>query len=138
MLNFTHTRVILPFHSYQKSKSHDSVTAGFFLLTLLFYFCHTPCFYYISRYLIEQQLNFNSIPLLQDLYDRDYMDAYLHQSLCVSSVVKMLQAQKEENWTLPLMYTVCLDLRLVAQKAEGFNNCKYFCCFVTLKKPLEP
>ncbi|KPJ01261.1 PCI domain-containing protein 2-like [Papilio xuthus] len=55
------------------------------------------------------------------LHDKDYMDAYENQSACVASVVKMLQGQKDENWSLPLMYTVCLDLRLVAQKAEGCN-----------------
>lgn len=53
------------------------------------------------------------------------MEAYDNQSACVAAVVKMLQAQKEENWTLPLMYTVCIDLRLVAQKAEGCNR-KFF------------
>ncbi|KAJ0178686.1 hypothetical protein K1T71_005461 [Dendrolimus kikuchii] len=49
---------------------------------------------------------------------KDYTEAYYHQSACVASVVKLLQIQREENWSLPLMYTVCLDLRLVAQKAE--------------------
>ncbi|KOB64327.1 PCI domain-containing protein 2-like protein [Operophtera brumata] len=53
------------------------------------------------------------------LHIQDYEEAYDHQSACVSCVVRLLQMQKEENWTLPLMYTVCLDLRLVAQKAEA-------------------
>lgn len=53
------------------------------------------------------------------------MEAYNQQSACVAGVIKLLQAVKEENWTLPLMYTVCLDLRLVAQKVEGVD-CKYF------------
>ncbi|KAG6441418.1 PCI domain-containing protein 2 homolog [Manduca sexta] len=53
------------------------------------------------------------------LYSQDYIDAYNHQSACVAAVVRLLQVQKEENWSLPLMYTVCLDLRLVAQKAEA-------------------
>ncbi|XP_013139114.1 PREDICTED: PCI domain-containing protein 2 homolog [Papilio polytes] len=56
------------------------------------------------------------------LHDKDYMEAYDSQSACVASVVKMLQGQKDENWSLPLMYTVCLDLRLVAQKAEECNH----------------
>lgn len=46
------------------------------------------------------------------------MEAYKHQATCAQSVVKMLQAMKEENWSLPVMYTVCLDLRLLAQKCE--------------------
>lgn len=53
------------------------------------------------------------------------MEAYDSQSACVAAVVKMLQGQKDENWSLPLMYTVCLDLRLVAQKAEECNR-KFF------------
>lgn len=47
------------------------------------------------------------------------MEAFEHQSACVACVVKLLQNQKEVNWGLPVMYTVCLDLRLVAQKAEA-------------------
>jgi nuclear mRNA export protein PCID2/THP1 len=32
--------------------------------------------------------------------------------------VKLLQAMKEENWCLPVMYATCLDLRLLALKCE--------------------
>ncbi|XP_004933693.1 PCI domain-containing protein 2 homolog [Bombyx mandarina] len=56
---------------------------------------------------------------LKALYASDYIEAYDHQSICVASVVKLLQGQKEENWCLPVMYAACLDLRLVAQKAEA-------------------
>lgn len=55
----------------------------------------------------------------QALYDKDYLEAYSHQSQFVVGIVRILQNQKEQNWCLPLMYTVCLDLRLVAQKAEA-------------------
>ncbi|XP_026497015.1 PCI domain-containing protein 2 [Vanessa tameamea] len=50
--------------------------------------------------------------------EKEFLEAYSHQSQCVVTIVKILQNQKEQNWCLPLMYTVCLDLRLVAQKAE--------------------
>lgn len=52
------------------------------------------------------------------------MEAYKYQTICTQGVIKMLQALKEENWCLPIMYTVCLDLRLLAQKCEdvGGNN----------------
>ncbi|XP_055371163.1 PCI domain-containing protein 2 homolog [Condylostylus longicornis] len=55
---------------------------------------------------------------------RDYSEAYKTQSHCVQSVVKMLQYLKEENWCLPIMYRVCLDLRILAQKCEeeGFHS----------------
>lgn len=50
--------------------------------------------------------------------DKDYSEAYKYQTSCVQSVVKMLQSMKEENWFLPIMYTVCSDLRLLAHKCE--------------------
>lgn len=56
------------------------------------------------------------------LCDKEYSEAYSHQSQCVVTIVKILQNQKEQNWCLPLMYTVCLDLRLVAQKAETIQS----------------
>lgn len=58
---------------------------------------------------------------VKTLWMKDYMEAYNHQSACVASVVKVMQMYKEENWTLPLMSTVCIDLRLVAQKYESCN-----------------
>uniref|UniRef100_A0A1A9V0K1 PCI domain-containing protein 2 homolog n=1 Tax=Glossina austeni TaxID=7395 RepID=A0A1A9V0K1_GLOAU len=56
------------------------------------------------------------------LEPRDFLLAYRHQSQCVQSVVKMLQQLKEENWCLPIMYTVCLDLRILAQKCEELGS----------------
>nr|XP_021188148.2 PCI domain-containing protein 2 homolog [Helicoverpa armigera] len=67
---------------------------------------------------------------VRSLYMKDFMEAYNHQSACVAAVVKLLQAQKEVNWGLQLMYTVCLDLRLVAQRAEA-------CCPQSNGKILE-
>ncbi|KAL4706464.1 hypothetical protein ACJJTC_003036 [Scirpophaga incertulas] len=53
------------------------------------------------------------------LHAHQYEDAFEHQSTCVSCVVRLLQGQQGENWNLPLLYAVSLDLRLVAQKAES-------------------
>lgn len=50
------------------------------------------------------------------------MEAYKYQTTCTQGVIKMLQALKEENWCLPIMYTVCLDLRLLAQKCEDVGG----------------
>ncbi|KAG7313482.1 hypothetical protein JYU34_000614 [Plutella xylostella] len=55
---------------------------------------------------------------IKSIKSKDYIEASARQSACVASVVKLLQAQPEENWCLPLMYTVCVDLRLLAQAAE--------------------
>ncbi|XP_034936576.1 PCI domain-containing protein 2 [Chelonus insularis] len=43
---------------------------------------------------------------------------YNHQSSMVQSLIKILQLQKEENWMLPVMNVVCLELRLLAIRAE--------------------
>ena len=40
------------------------------------------------------------------------------QELVVSGFSKLLGSQKDENWPLPTMYAVCLDLRLLALKAD--------------------
>ncbi|XP_026469154.1 PCI domain-containing protein 2 homolog [Ctenocephalides felis] len=45
--------------------------------------------------------------------------AYNTQSTMTTAFTKMLQAQKEENWMLPMMYTICLDLRLLATRCEA-------------------
>jgi len=36
----------------------------------------------------------------------------------------MLQTQRDENWCLPVMYTICLDLRLMAIHAERMLTSK--------------
>lgn len=41
------------------------------------------------------------------------------QTSCAKAVVELLKVLKEENWCLPIMYVVCLDLRLLAQKCES-------------------
>lgn len=55
---------------------------------------------------------------LYNLSIRDFLSAYQCQSSLVQCFTKIIQGLKEENWCLPIMYTVCLDLRLLAQKAE--------------------
>jgi len=50
-----------------------------------------------------------------------FNEAYKYQSICVQAVVKLLQAMKEENWCLPVMYVTCLDLRVLALKCESLE-----------------
>lgn len=49
---------------------------------------------------------------------RNYAEAYRQQTNCIQAVVKMLQVLKDENWFLPVMYTVAIDLRRLAAKCE--------------------
>ncbi|KAL3279958.1 hypothetical protein HHI36_017463 [Cryptolaemus montrouzieri] len=56
------------------------------------------------------------------LSQQDYMGAYQIQSNLTQSFTKILQLQKEENWSLPIMYCICLDLRLLAQQAEKSHS----------------
>lgn len=49
----------------------------------------------------------------------DPLLTYNNQSLAVQSLTKILQLQKEENWMLPVMNMMCLELRLLAVRAEN-------------------
>ncbi|KAH8364430.1 hypothetical protein KR084_006958 [Drosophila pseudotakahashii] len=53
-----------------------------------------------------------------------YMEAYTQQAAACGAVVRLLQQLKDENWCLPLMYRVCLDLRYLAQACE--KHCRGF------------
>lgn len=60
--------------------------------------CHIKCIYFINNH--------------------DFIEAYKHQYSLVQTFTKILQTQKEENWALPIMYTCCLDLRILAGNAD--------------------
>ncbi|CAB4063737.1 SSH [Lepeophtheirus salmonis] len=49
---------------------------------------------------------------------KDCLEAYRCQSLALTSFNKLLSDTKDDNWPLPVMYTLCLDLRLFAAKAD--------------------
>ena len=50
--------------------------------------------------------------------NQDFVEACRCQALVVQSFTRLLQSQRDENWSLPIMYTVCLDLRLMAMCAD--------------------
>lgn len=50
--------------------------------------------------------------------NQDFVEAYRCQALVVQSFTKLLQSQRDENWSLPVMYMVCLDLRLMSVHAD--------------------
>lgn len=56
------------------------------------------------------------------LHERNFIEAYQQQSLLTQTLTKIIQSQKEENWALPIMYSACLDLRLLAQRVEKDNG----------------
>ncbi|XP_035205836.1 PCI domain-containing protein 2-like isoform X2 [Stegodyphus dumicola] len=58
------------------------------------------------------------IRCLQEMQKENYVEAYKHQFTLVQTFTKILQSQKDENWALPIMYTLCLDLRKIATKAD--------------------
>ena len=49
----------------------------------------------------------------------DFKEAYSCQAALVNYFNKLLSSQKDDNWPLPIMYVVCLDLRLFAAKADA-------------------
>ncbi|XP_067848567.1 PCI domain-containing protein 2 isoform X1 [Heptranchias perlo] len=50
--------------------------------------------------------------------NRDFVEAYKYQTFVVQSFLRAFQAHKEENWALPIMYAVALDLRIFANNAD--------------------
>ncbi|XP_020631277.1 PCI domain-containing protein 2-like [Orbicella faveolata] len=48
----------------------------------------------------------------------DYVEAHAAQAVVVQSFTRAFQSQKDENWALPLMNVVTLDLRLFAMQAD--------------------
>ncbi|KAF5284850.1 hypothetical protein FQR65_LT13402 [Abscondita terminalis] len=51
-----------------------------------------------------------------------YLEAFEFQSILVKSLRKIIKNQRNQNWALPLFYSVCLDLRLLAQRVEKEGN----------------
>nr|CAD7267217.1 unnamed protein product [Timema shepardi] len=56
--------------------------------------------------------------------NKDPVEACRCQMILVTAFIKILQQQKDENWCLPVMYTVCLDVRLHAIKADKILSTK--------------
>lgn len=49
----------------------------------------------------------------------DFKEAYSCQAALVQYFNKLLSSQKDDNWPIPIMYVVCLDLRIFAAKADA-------------------
>nr|CAD7431604.1 unnamed protein product [Timema monikensis] len=56
--------------------------------------------------------------------NKDPVEACRCQMILVTAFIKILQQQKDENWCLPVMYTVCLDVRLHAIRADKILSTK--------------
>lgn len=50
--------------------------------------------------------------------ENDYYEAYKSHILVIQNFIKVFQTQKEENWALPVLYNLCLDLRVFAINAD--------------------
>ncbi|KAH3808356.1 hypothetical protein DPMN_136709, partial [Dreissena polymorpha] len=50
--------------------------------------------------------------------NHDFIEAYNCQAAVVQSFTKIFQSQKDENWSLSLLFVICLDLRLFANKGD--------------------
>ncbi|XP_077153077.1 PCI domain-containing protein 2 isoform X2 [Ranitomeya variabilis] len=50
--------------------------------------------------------------------NHDFVEAYKCQAVVVQSFLKNFQAHKDENWALPIMYAITLDLRNFANNAD--------------------
>ncbi|XP_072268658.1 PCI domain-containing protein 2 isoform X2 [Pyxicephalus adspersus] len=50
--------------------------------------------------------------------NHDFVEAYKCQTVVVQSFLRIFQGHKEENWALPVMYAITLDLRNFANRAD--------------------
>ncbi|XP_006813509.1 PCI domain-containing protein 2-like [Saccoglossus kowalevskii] len=50
--------------------------------------------------------------------NNDFVEAYACQSIAIQAFVRAFQSHKDENWALPIMFTLTLDLRLFACNAD--------------------
>jgi hypothetical protein len=50
--------------------------------------------------------------------NQDFVEAYRWKALVVQSFIRLLQSQRDEDWSLLIMYTICLDLWLMAMSAD--------------------
>ncbi|KAI0241242.1 PCI domain-containing protein 2 [Lamellibrachia satsuma] len=50
--------------------------------------------------------------------DGNFVEAYCCQAVVVQVYTRILQSQKDENWGLPILFTMTLDLRLLANRAD--------------------
>ena len=50
--------------------------------------------------------------------EHNYLSAYTHQHRAASAFKDRLQQDKEQNWGLPIMETLTLELRLIATRAD--------------------
>ncbi|EEB11975.1 PCI domain-containing protein, putative [Pediculus humanus corporis] len=55
---------------------------------------------------------------LSSLENKNFLDAFENQFELTQTFVKIFQTQREENWMLKVMQTVCLELRLLASPAD--------------------
>eukprot|EP00111_Clytia_hemisphaerica_P005602 TCONS_00016259-protein len=51
--------------------------------------------------------------------ENDYFEAYQAHVSVVQTFMKVFQAMKDENWALPALHSVCLNLRLFALNADS-------------------
>ncbi|XP_058809848.1 PCI domain-containing protein 2 isoform X2 [Phymastichus coffea] len=74
---------------------------------------------------------------LSSLNKDDISITYTCQNSSVQMLIKILQNQKDENWMLPVMNLMCLELRLLAIRAEQAKKSKNLKPGETLEKCAE-
>lgn len=75
----------------------------------------------IRRYLEHPILELVTAHLkcISHILENQFNEAYPYQSTIVQGFIKMFQQCKEDNWLLPVVQTVSLNLRLVSNKVDN-------------------
>lgn len=55
---------------------------------------------------------------IYELTNGDCSTGYNYQNMVVQGLIKIFQTLKDDNWLLPVINTICLELRLLATKVD--------------------
>lgn len=59
---------------------------------------------------------------INSIHSNDWLKAFENQYTLVSAITKWLQLQKDENWSLGVMHTACVELRLLSLQADRIQK----------------
>jgi hypothetical protein len=64
--------------------------------------------------------------------NHNFIEAFGCQAAAVTAFSKAMQAMKDENWALPIMFVLCIDLRLFALSVSAHTCCEMHHCLIMM------
>ncbi len=60
------------------------------------------------------------------LLNEEYQNAFESLNRSFKALIELIKDAKDENWQLPVMYTISVDLRLIAYLCDSRKNQRHF------------